>query len=94
MASSSGDLRVVVCNGLNDYIFWYSGRLNIRDMKYSISRVLSVPPQQLLLYHRDAPLTDDAMDLRRLHVPPADLRLRVDITIFIPRRGAAVRAMS
>ena len=86
MASSSGvPMRVVVGNGLNDYIFWYSGRLELCDMKAAISRVLLVRPCDVLLYHEGVPLTNGAMDLRLLHVPPADLRLRMEVTIFIPQ---------
>ena len=85
MASSPGELRVVVSNGLTDYIFWYSGRLLVRDLKLSISRVISVPPRQLLLYHRDLRLADETIDIRRFDVSlHADLRLRVVVTIFGP----------
>ena len=86
MASSSGvPMRVVVGNGLNDYIFCCSGRLDLGDMKAAISRVLPVRPCDVLLYHEGVPLINDAMDLRPLHVLPVELRLRMQVTIFIPQ---------
>ena len=77
-------MRVVIDNGLSAYEFSFPGRADVASIKAAISGVLPVQPCEMTLYHRGHPLTNDAQDLRVLYTS-TELRLRLVVTIFVPK---------
>ena len=84
-------MPVVIETGLSTYKFFIAGRVDGAAIKTAISGVMLAQPCKMILYHRGYQLTDDDRDLRvesfgsGWRVTSDELRLRLDVTIFIPK---------
>ena len=77
-------MPVVIETGLSTYKFLIAGRVDGAAIKTAITGVMLARPCEMILYHRGYQLTDDDRDLRVL-CTSQELRLRLVVTIFIPK---------
>ena len=78
-------IPVVIETGLSTYKFLFSGRVDGAAIKNAVSGAILARPCEMGLFHRGC-LIDDDRDRRGLSTSwDNELRLRLEVTIFIPK---------